>query len=194
MIKTNGQGFPDNMDLIFKILETGGLVLHPSDTLWMASAALPHASVLDRIPNSLNNDFPKKVLLLRDISMLKQYIVDLHPRIETLIYYLERPVIIMGQTTRHFPDNMRNENGQLACCITKDPFCLEMIRLARTPIVGVPMIDEKSLKPLGFEHLSSNVISVVDYVSSYGRYRSKELDTCPVIGYDQQGNIKFVHQ
>ena len=182
------------MELISRILESGGLALHPADTLWRASAAVPYANALDRIPLSHNNDFPKKVLLLKDISMLKQYVVDLHPRVETLLHYLDRPLLILGPPTRHFPDQLRTDAGLLACTITKDPFCLEMIRLARTPIVGTPLIDSDNMKPLGFEHLSSHVISSVDYVSSYGRYRSNEIDTCPVIGYDQNGNIRFVYE
>lgn len=194
MIKTNGQGFPDDINLIATIMQNGGLTIHPTDTLWVASAALPHAKELDRIPLRLNNTVPNKVLFVKDIAMLKQYIVDLHPRIETLLSYLERPVIILGQPTKHFPDSLRGQEGKLACSITRDPFCIELIKQSMSPIAGIPLIDSNKVLPLAFEHIMSHLISSVDYVSTYGRYPIKNVDICPVITYDKNGNIQFIRE
>ena len=123
--------------------------------------------------------------------MLKQYITELHPRIETLLFYYERPIIVLGKSTRHFPAEILGIHNKLAITITRDPLCLSLIHAIKGPLIS------KAVSPP--LHNSHDVEQLVpslrmdsDLICTDDRPNSLQYQDCPVISYDDMGNLHFL--
>lgn len=174
-----------------EILLNGGLVAHPSDTGWHISAALPHYMRLVSSDKHNNNEIYPLVCIVKDIKMLKQYITELHPRIETLLFYLERPVILLGKSTRHFPPEILGIQDKLAITITRDPLCLSLIHALKGPLisktVSPPFTNSGNVGQF-FPSLRKDS----DLICTDDRQLSSQNQDCPVISYDEMGNLHFL--
>lgn len=173
------------------LLHDGGLILHPTDTLWSVSAALHQAERLLNLPLDNNSIGDRLVLMARDLPMMKQYIVDLHPRVETLLYYHTRPLIVLGSPPKYFPEWTLSSQRKLAVMICRDQFCEQVIKALRGPLICTPAFKNLEDGSHGFGRISSDIIEQVDYIHFYGMDNDGPMQDCPMIRYDQKGNIYF---
>ena len=183
--------FSDDLSHVAELLHSGGMALLPTDTFWSVCAALHHSDALHSLNLSNNTFTPHAVLVVRDIPMIRQYIIDLHPRIETLLHYHTRPLIILGKPPKYFPSWLLDHRSRLAVMISQHPFCLELIRALKGPLVSVVAFSDPQNALGGFGKISSDVIESVQYISHYGRMEELPSEDCPIISYDKKGNITF---
>lgn len=173
-----------------EILHNGGLVAHPSDTGWHISAALPHYKRLVS-SDKHNNEIYPLVCIVKDIKMLKQYITELHPRIETLLFYYERPIIVLGKSTRHFPAEILGIHNKLAITITRDPLCLSLIHAIKGPLIS-KAVSSPLHNSHDVEQLVPSLRMDSDLICTDDRPNSLQYQDCPVISYDDMGNLHFL--
>lgn len=183
--------FSDEFSGLAEMLHDGGLILHPTDTLWSVSAALHQGKRLLDLPLDNNSIGERLVVIVRDVAMMKQYIVDLHPRVETLLFYHMRPLIVLGSPPRFFPEWMTNGQRKLAVMICRDAFCQQLLKALKGPLVSTPAYKDMADGIHGFGRISSDIIECIDYIHFHAMESDQLMEDCPVIRYDQNGNIFF---
>src|SRR5688572_20636926 len=77
-------------------LNEGGLILYPADTIWGIGCDPFNQSAINRIYDikGRSNDKPL-ILLVAERDQLYQVAASVHPRIDTLLYYHERPLTVI---------------------------------------------------------------------------------------------------
>ena len=66
---------------ILPILESGGIILYPTDTIWGIGCDATDAEAVDRVFELKQRDRSKPfVLLVSDVEMLKEYVHRMHPQ------------------------------------------------------------------------------------------------------------------
>lgn len=160
---------------VTRALETiaqNGTILFPTDTIWGLGCDATNPIAIQKIREI--KQIPENeglVVLVDSLDQLKSYVGNLHPRIETLLIYHTRPVTIVYEKPKGFPESLLHGDGSLAIRITRDPFCQELIQKLGKPIVAAAAHVKDTPLPAYFGAVRSDVITGVDYVV---RYRQKD--------------------
>lgn len=169
------------LEPILETLESGGLILFPTDTIWgIGCDATNPASVtrirqLRQLPPSL-----PLTLLAPSIEMVKEYVSQIHPRIETLLQFHTRPLTIIYDQARNLPQEAAATDGSIAFRVPRNSFCMEMLEEFGKPIVATAACVGTTPYPKHFGEISSAIIEGIDFVVKY-RQMDKEMDEPSVV-------------
>ena len=169
------------LEPILSTLQNGGLILFPTDTIWGigCDATNPLAVARLRQLRELPPEIPL-TLLAPSIEQLKNYVVFVHPRVETLLFFHHRPLTIVYEQAQNLPQQAAATDGSIAFRVPRDNFCLELLEEFGKPIVATAACIGTSPHPKHFGEISSAVIEGIDLVVKY-RQMDKEMAEPSVI-------------
>lgn len=160
------------MDGALRTLESGGLILFPTDTLWSIGCSIEHPAAirrllqLTRLPDATYTE-----LLVGSLEALKHFTAHLHPRLETLLYFHQRPLTVVAPGADHLPEEVLHPDGSVALRIVQDSFCTGLLQAFGGPILSVYAAKEGTPYPATFGGISSEIIQGCNHVV---RYRQSE--------------------
>jgi len=183
----------DDLNEVKVILDAGKVILCPTDTIWGLSCnALDHEAV-KKIYTIKQRDPDKPfIILVESVHHLKDWIVDIHPRIETLIHYHKRPLSIIYKAGEKLPSYLTNRQGTVAIRVTKNEMLKELIQLVGQPIVSTSANIQNEKAPVNFEDISPLILGSVDYVFETGQNAKNKARSSQIITFDKEGEITFL--
>jgi L-threonylcarbamoyladenylate synthase len=183
----------DNLDEIIDILDEGGIILYPTDTIWGIGCDSFNKNAIEKVYKIKNRPAHKPLSILVDsIDMLKNYVPEIHPKVETLIAYHERPLTIIYENAKKLPENLVSVDGSIAIRIVKDPFCIALIRRFGRPIVSTSANVSGEPFPINFGQISSEIISQSDYVVKHRQDDKSEGEPSVMIRLSPKAELIFV--
>lgn len=185
----------DHFDRINKVLEDDGIILYPTDTIWGLGCDATNPIAIERIYNLKQRDRSKPFVLLVDgIEMLKEYVAELHPRLETLMLHHTRPMTVIYDAAKNLPPNAIGFNGTVAIRIAHDPFCKHLISQFNKPLIATSANISEEPFPTIFGEISSQVIKGVDYVVRHRRHDKTPKTPSVIVKYDGKGELVFLRE
>jgi len=177
------------------VLEAGGLILYPTDTIWAIGCDATNEEALERIYELKQR--PHKlpfIHLAASLKMLKQYIPDLHPRIETLLHFHLRPLTMVYENVQGLPAANRAADGTVAFRIPQDGFCQSLIESFGRPIIATAAHLQFERLPRSFGEISSEILTGVDHVVRY-RQKDKHIGEPSVIArMSEREELEFIRE
>jgi len=173
-------------------LRKGGVILCPTDTIWGLSCdALDHDAVrkIYRIKDRPENK--PLILLVHSVEQLKEYIVDVHPRIETLLHYHRRPVTVIYEANDSLPDYLSDDKGTVAIRVIKEPSLSNIISELDHPIISTSANISDTPSPISYNDISHEIINNVDYILYPGSTNNNKSKSSMLIGFDDEGELIF---
>lgn len=185
--------FDDKLSDIIRTLESDGVLLHPTDTVWGLAGSVFSEKAVEKIYKIKNRKRSQPLLLLVDsLEMLKKFVPHIHPRIETLLHFHKKPLTVIYPNVEKVPKFARAEDGSVAIRIIKDPYCNEIIRLLGSPIVSTSANISGEPFPTRYSEISQSIIDESDFVSVYRRKENIKAKPSVMINYNQDGEINFL--
>lgn len=185
----------DDISDIARILESGGLICYPTDTIWGIGCDATNEAAIERL-SALKGQPPGQgyILLVDSIEMLKRYTFRVNPRVETLLAYLQRPLTVIYESPHDLPEPVKAKNGTVAVRVVNDQFCQELIQALGKPIVSTAACVSGEPFPPTFGAISSEILGNVDYVVKY-RQDDKEPHTPSSIArLDRHNELEFIRE
>jgi len=169
------------LEPVVNTLESGGLILFPTDTIWGigCDATNPTAVAKLRELRELSPEMPL-TLLAASVGKLKEYVVFVHPRVETLLIFHNRPLTIIYEKAKNLPSAAAATDGSIAFRVPKDSFCQDLLHEFGKPIVAAAACIGNAAYPKHFGEISSAVIEGIDHVVKY-RQMDKDMAEPSVI-------------
>jgi L-threonylcarbamoyladenylate synthase len=178
---------------VIELLRNGKVILYPTDTIWGIGCLVSYPESVDRIFSIKKRPKSKSMILLVDsIAMLKKYIVSIHPRIETLMGYHNRPLTVIYPQAKNLDPSIVAEDGSIAIRVCEDPFCKMLIEGVQTPLISSSANIADQNSPSTFGEISSEIISSVDYVVRYRQNDNTPREPSVIIKYEPDGELIFV--
>lgn len=185
----------DYLENILKVLEDDGLMLFPTDTIWSIGGDATNAVTIERIKKLKQEDSAASLVVLVDsIAMLKDYVVAIHPRLETLMMYHTRPMTVIYDQAKNLPINAQQPNGNMAVRVVQDPFCQRIIRNLGKPLIATSANIPPQSFPTIFGEISSQIIKGVDYIARHRRTDKTPQAPSVIVKYDGKGELIFVRE
>jgi len=185
--------FDDKLSDIIRTLENGGVLLHPTDTVWGLASSVFSKEAIEKIYSMKKRDRSQPLLLLVDsLEMLKKYVPHIHPRIETLLHFHHKPLTVIYPNVDLIPKFARANDNSVAIRIIRDPYCNQIIGLLGSPLISTSANIGGEPFPKTFSEVNQNLIDEADFVSMHMRLERVMARPSVLINYDQDGEINFL--
>jgi len=166
----------DIIDEALEVVQKGGIILYPTDTIWGLGCDPFDQTAVDKILK-LKNREPEKafILLVSSVDMLKKYVLRLHPRIETLLSYHKRPLTIVYDNPVNLPESIIAKDGTIGIRVTTDSFCRHFIDKLGKPLVSTSANVSGQPFPPNFSAISTEIKEGVDHVVNLRQAEERSL-------------------
>lgn len=180
------------MDAV-SILTNDGVLLHATDTVWGLAANAFSEKGIEKIYSIKKRDRDKPlILLVSDLAMLKTYIPDLHPRIETLLAFHERPLTIVFKKSVHLPEYILGADKSIAIRIVQDELTASIIKALGKPIASTSANISGDPIPHTLAEISPSLKSHVDLIIEERAHEILDGPPSVIISYTKKGKIQFI--
>ncbi len=173
----------------------GDIFLFPTDTIWGIGCDATNSAAVQKIYD-LKKRVPEKpyVLLVSSIEMIKDYVYQVHPRIETLLLHHKRPLSVVYPGAINLPPISIADDGSVAIRVVQDPFCRELIDAVGRPLVATSANISNQPFPGNFGEISSEILSGVDQVVKLRQDEKKVNNPSVLITIDKRGEVVFLRK
>jgi L-threonylcarbamoyladenylate synthase len=150
------------------ILQSGGIILYPTDTVWGIGC------------DATNEDAVNKIIQLKQRPQHKSFVVLVTEEKDILHYtaspdlsvfdYLQsvkKPTTVIYQHALGLAQNVCNEDGSVAIRICNDEFCRHLIKRFRKPVVSTSANISGQPAAGNFSEIDVSIKQGVDYVVQY---------------------------
>jgi L-threonylcarbamoyladenylate synthase len=152
--------FNTDIEACLRVLESGGLILYPTDTIWGIGCDATNEAL---------------IVLIADERSLLQYVASPHIEVFDYIQGVSKPTTIIYENAIGLASNLLAEDGSVGIRICADEFCKHLIKRFRKPIVSTSANVSGFPPPKVFSDIDIAVKEGVDYVVHY-----RQDDTIPV--------------
>jgi len=160
--------FNNDIEKSLKILEEGGTLLYPTDTIWGIGCDATNLNAVEKVFSIKRRSEAKSLIILIDhINKLSTYIEKVPDITEDLLDSITNPVTIIYSNARKLAANVIASDGTIAIRIVKDDFCAELIRRYGKPIVSTSANISGFDTPVVFSQIDEDIKKSVDYIVSY---------------------------
>jgi L-threonylcarbamoyladenylate synthase len=168
--------FNTDIEACLRVLESGGLILYPTDTIWGIGCDATNESAVEKI-FALKKRIETKALivLIADERSLLQYVASPHIEVFDYIQGVSKPTTIIYESAIGLASNLLAEDGSVGIRICADEFCKHLIKRFRKPIVSTSANVSGFPPPKVFSDIDIAVKEGVDYMVHY-----RQDDTIPV--------------
>lgn len=151
-----------------KTISSGGLVLFPTDTIWTIGCDMSDPAVCKSLLRlKLKPVAYSFEVLVDSLNMFKKLVPSLHPKLETLLFYHNRPLSILVNPPHAFPRHVFERESSFAVRLVRDPYSRQLIQELGRPVFSTfATVNDKHL-PGTFGSISSSVLEKMDYVAKY---------------------------
>ena len=186
--------FKKENDNAIKILNEGGLILYPTDTVWGIGCDATNKDAIEKIFKlKKRSDKKTMICLVANQFMLEQYVEKVPEPAYDIIDLSERPVTIIYDNPRGVAFNLIAEDNTLAIRVASDQFCQQLIRKFKRPIVSTSANIAGEPTPGSFSEISELILKGVDYVVNL---EQKKTNTSPstIIKLCNDGTVKILRK
>jgi L-threonylcarbamoyladenylate synthase len=177
------------------VLEKGGVILYPTDTVWGIGCDATNAAAVDKIFKIKRRKSNKSlIIMVSDHEMLKEYVKDIPEIAWDLINNLKEPTTIIYPEAKNIARNVAASDKSIAVRIVKDEFCIQLISLFGKPIVSTSANITREPTPLTFSKISENILKEVDYIVKFDQNKIKQLKASTIIKLNKNGDYTVIRK
>lgn len=174
-------------------LYNGKVILYPTDTIWGLGCDATNSSAVNRIFSIKNRPDKKSMLVLVDNeNMLKRYVRDVSDIAWELIEVSDRPLTIIFPGARNIAPELIGEDGSVGIRIAKDPFCQDLIKRFRKPLVSTSANISGSPSPSLYNEISEEIKEAADHIVSWRQDDLQPSKASSIIKLDSSGRISVI--
>jgi len=160
----------DDIRRSLEVLNAGGSLLYPTDTVWGIGCDATNYLAVDKIYKIKRRVESKSLIVLLDsFESLTIYVKRVPDITYDLLESIGNPVTIIYSNARNLAPNVIAEDGTIGIRIIKERFCSELIRQFGRPVVSTSANISGKTTPVMFSQITDEVKEGVDYVVQYGQ-------------------------
>ncbi|MBS1762575.1 MAG: threonylcarbamoyl-AMP synthase [Bacteroidetes bacterium] len=160
----------DDIDNCLKVLNEGGIILYPTDTIWgLGCDATNEKAVAKIFKIKKRSDTKSMIILVSNETQIRNYVSQKTPKIFDFIKGINKPVTVIYNNAINLASNVIAEDGSVGIRIVDEPFCKRLIDLFGKPIVSTSSNISGYPPPAIFDDIDIEIKNSVDYIVKYRR-------------------------
>jgi len=157
--------FDNDIEQCLAVLNNGGLILYPTDTIWGIGCDATNPAAVNKIYALKQRATNKNmIVLLAGEKDILQYVTQPDLQIFDYIKGISKPVTVIYEGATGLADNLVGEDGTIAIRIVNDLFCKHLLKRFRKPIVSTSANISGYPPPGVFSDIDAAIKNGVDYI------------------------------
>jgi len=181
----------EEINKVVTVLENGGIILYPTDTIWGIGCDAKNEAAIQRIYEIKKRIHSKSlIILLDDDRKLNRFVREVPEVVWDVLDYATKPTTVIYPEAINLPKNIVASDGSIAIRITKDDFCRKLIQQFKSPIVSTSANIAGDAAPKDFKDIAPEILKAVDHVVNlHAVEKNNEPSTIIKIGLKGELNI-----
>lgn len=185
--------FKNDVEKCLTVLENGGIILYPTDTVWGIGCDATNEKAVAKI-YALKNRIESKsmIILVAEESDILQYTTPKNNQVFDYLKGIHKPVTVIYPNAKNLAKNIINSDGTVGIRIAKDDFCKDLIRAFGKPIVSTSANISGYPSPGLFCDIDVQIKSGVDYVVHYRQDDDEPKSPSTIIKINEEGVVEII--
>lgn len=177
--------FEKDIEACLQVLRNGGLILYPTDTVWGIGCDATNAEAVAKVyALKQRPDEKAMIVLVAEENDVLKYVASVDLALFDYLQEHPKPTTVIYEGAIGFADNLVAEDGSIAIRICGEPFCRQLLKRFRKPLVSTSA-NISGLPPAKiFAEISAEIKSGVDYVVSYRQEDAAPAAPSSIIKWD----------
>jgi len=185
----------DEVAKALKVLQNGGIILYPTDTIWGIGCDAGNEDAVKKIYALKQREESKSMIVLLDNdNKLQSYVSEVPDIAYDLIEYAENPLTLVMPGAKNLAKNLIAADGSIGLRVTKHQFCQQLIQRLRRPLVSTSANISGQPSPKNFNAISADIIEGVDYVVDLEQYDLTEKRPSTIMRLEPDGRFEFIRK
>lgn len=166
--------FQQDIEPALSVLQTGGLLLYPTDTIWGIGCDATDPSAVAKVFQLKQREETKSlIVLMADRRDILKYTSQPDLRIFDFLDKVTRPTTVIYEGAMGLAPNLVSADGTVAIRLVNDPFCKWLIKRFRKPIVSTSANISGQPAPENFAAIDPQIKAGVDFIV---RHRQDDME------------------
>lgn len=185
----------DEVNKALKIVQDGGIILYPTDTIWGIGCDATNTEAVKKIYALKQREESKSMIILLDIdNKLQSYISEVPDIAYDLIEYAENPLTLVMPGAKNISPALIAEDGSVGIRVSSHPFCQQLIQRLRKPLVSTSANISGQASPEYFGKIDQAIIDGVDYVVDLDQYSTEVKKPSTIMRLSPSGAFEFIRR
>lgn len=187
--------FNDDIKQALSVLNSGGVILYPTDTIWGLGCDASNPEAIKRIYEIKHRIDSKAMLVLIDSpAKLGSYVKEVPSIAWDLIELANKPLTIIYENARNLPAELLAEDGSVGIRVTDEDFSKQLCFRFKRAIVSTSANISGEPSPRNFSEISDEIKQAVDYIVSYRRNEKNSCNPSGIIKLHADGTVKVIRE
>lgn len=176
-----------------EILQAGGIILYPTDTIWGIGCDATNETAVQRIYELKQRADNKAMLVLTDsCAKLNMYVSHVPEIAWDLINVADKPLTIIYPKAKNLASNLLAEDGSVGIRVTNEEFSRKLCERFRKPLVSTSANVSGAVSPANFGEVSDTIKNGVDYIVNYRQDDISKAQPSGIIKLGEGGLIQVI--
>ncbi len=177
-----------------QVLEAGGLILYPTDTVWGIGCDATNVEAVNKIYSLKKRpDTKALVCLVANDGMLERHVKKVPEIAYDIMDLATKPTTIVYDEPIGVAPNLIAGDNTLAIRVASDKFCRYLINKFKKPIVSTSANIAGKPTPAYFGKIDAVILKGVDYVVNLQR-DNKNGSSSTIIKLGNDGTVKVIRE
>ncbi len=157
--------FTNDVEQCLATLQSGGLILYPTDTIWGLGCDATNSTAVQRLIQ-LKGKAPRKglIVILATERDVLQYVASPDLAVFDYLETTTKPTTVIFDHGLNIAEDVLNEDGSIAIRLVKEDFCRHLLKRFKKPIVSTSANIHGQPSPQKFDDISELIKNGVDYI------------------------------
>lgn len=185
----------DEVAKAFKIIQEGGIILYPTDTIWGIGCDATNTEAVKKIYRLKQRDEAKSMIILLDTdNKLPSYVNEVPELAYDLIEYAENPLTLIIPGAKNISTALIADDGSIGIRVCAHPFCQQLIQRMRRPLVSTSANISGKPSPQYFSQVDDEIINGVDYVVDIDQESKEIKNPSTIMRLAPDGRFEFIRR
>lgn len=177
-----------------RVLEQGGLIVYPTDTIWGIGCDATNAEAVQRVFELKRRASAKALISIVDsVAKLPALMREVPEIAYDLIEATTTPLTIIYPEVKGLAPNLLAEDGSAGIRVVEsEPFCRDLCMRLKRPVVSTSANISGDPAPAHFGEITEEVLSGVDYVVRYRQEDRRMAKASGIIKLEVDGSFKLI--
>ncbi len=185
--------FENDIQESLKVLQSGGIILYPTDTIWGLGCDATNEIAVKKIFKLKQREEKKALIVLVDnVQTILDYVTNTETKIFDHLAKTQKPTTVIYNDPKNIAGNLIGEENTLAIRIVNDEFCKTLIRQLQKPIVSTSANISGQKFPENFKAISNKIKNGVDYIVQHRQNDLSKSAPSSLIKLNKKGEIEVI--
>ena len=185
--------FRDNIREAVRVMQSGGVILYPTDTIWGIGCDACNEDAVRRVFEIKRRAEAKSVISLVDSEVKVEFYVRSVPDVAWQLWECsDEPLTLVLDGARNLASGVIASDGSVALRVTREAFSRQLCMRMKRAIVSTSANIAGEPAPRCFSEISPEILQAVDYVCLSRRDEAPRQTPSHIIKIGPSGEVKII--